>query len=159
MAGRRPTPTHLKLLQGNPGKRPINDAEPKPEAKKPRAPAHLDDEARREWDRMADKLHKVGLLTEIDKAALAAYCVAWSRWVEAEAMVKRYGLVILSPDKGFPVHSPYLSVANRAMEQMLKCAAEFGMTPSSRSRTRAVKPEQGSEDPMERLLSGRSRTA
>ena len=33
--GRKPTPTALKLLEGNPGKRKLNDREPKPEKKKP----------------------------------------------------------------------------------------------------------------------------
>jgi hypothetical protein len=31
MSGPRPTPTYLKLLRGNPGRRPINKNEPKPE--------------------------------------------------------------------------------------------------------------------------------
>jgi len=30
--GPKPTPTHLKLVTGNPGKRRLNQAEPKPEA-------------------------------------------------------------------------------------------------------------------------------
>ncbi|MDC9743941.1 phage terminase small subunit P27 family, partial [Proteus mirabilis] len=28
MAGRRPKPTHLKVVTGNPGKRKLNDKEP-----------------------------------------------------------------------------------------------------------------------------------
>ena len=31
MRGRKPVPTALKKLRGNPGKRPLNDAEPKPD--------------------------------------------------------------------------------------------------------------------------------
>jgi hypothetical protein len=30
MAGRRPKPTHLKVVTGNPGKRKLNDKEPTP---------------------------------------------------------------------------------------------------------------------------------
>ena len=29
--GRKPTPTAIKELEGNPGKRPMNSAEPKPD--------------------------------------------------------------------------------------------------------------------------------
>jgi hypothetical protein len=31
MRGRKPKPTYLKLLNGNPGKRPLNEQEPKPQ--------------------------------------------------------------------------------------------------------------------------------
>ena len=45
MPGPPPKPTKLKLLAGNPGKRPLNENEPEPEAVAPSVPAHLDDEA------------------------------------------------------------------------------------------------------------------
>lgn len=153
--GRRPLPTNVKLLRGNPGKRPLNDSEPQPRAVIPTAPKHLDDEARREWRRMAKTLHELGLLTEVDRSALAAYCISWSRWVLAEAKVREFGLVLKSPDKGWPVQSPYLPIANRAMEQMVKLAGEFGMTPSSRSRLSVGKAKDAPVDEMEGLLSGR----
>ena len=49
--GRKPTPTTLKELKGNPGRRPLNEAEPKPAARLPSPPAHLSRSARREWRR------------------------------------------------------------------------------------------------------------
>ncbi len=49
--GRKPTPTRLKLLRNNPGKRPLNPDEPQPEATLPEPPAHLSDEAKCEWQR------------------------------------------------------------------------------------------------------------
>ncbi len=48
---RKPTPTRLKLLGGNPGKRPLNLDEPQPEPTLPEPPAHLSDEAKAEWGR------------------------------------------------------------------------------------------------------------
>src|SRR5687768_11007374 len=113
--GRKPTPTNLKLLKGNPGKRPLNEAEPMPAPAIPKPPDHVTGEARKEWFRISKQLHELGLLTEIDRAALAAYCIAWGRWVEAEQNLAKYGTVIKSPDKGWLVQSPYLSIANRAM--------------------------------------------
>lgn len=157
MAGRKPLPTHLKVLRGNPGKRPLNDREPQPRRVTPRMPDHLSPEAKKEWRRMAKRLAKLGLLTEIDGAALAAYCTAYGRWVEAERNVQKYGTVMLSPDKGWPVQSPYLSIANKAMEQMHKFLTEFGMTPSSRSRIQ-VEPPQEAADPFEELFGGNQRT-
>jgi len=56
MRGRRPKPTRLKMLTGNPGKRPLNPNEPRPEATIPDAPAELSAGARAEWDRLAADL-------------------------------------------------------------------------------------------------------
>jgi len=72
----------------------------------------------------------MGLLTHADRAALAGYCVAWSRWVRAERQVACYGTIVKSPVKGFPMKSPYLT----ALETLRKLIVEFGLTPASRSR-------------------------
>jgi P27 family predicted phage terminase small subunit len=133
MAGRRPTPTATKILNGNPGKRPINKSEPKFSGI-PTCPKHLDKAAKAEWKRVAAELTAAGLLTTVDRAALAAYCSAWSRWIGAETNIQKFGTVIKSPKSGFPIQNPYVGVANTALDQMRKFAVEFGMTPSSRSR-------------------------
>ena len=103
----------------------------------PRAPAHLSDAARKEWQRAGHFLLQLGLMTELDVAALTAYCVAYGRWGEAEEALRTYGTMLKSPN-GFPVQSPYLAVANKAMEQMRSLLSEFGMSPASRSRVDAV---------------------
>ncbi|MBI1915325.1 MAG: phage terminase small subunit P27 family [Planctomycetes bacterium] len=140
MRGRKPKPTVLRALEGNPSKRPLNDAEPVPPAGIPDCPAFLDDEARAEWFRTAEVLREMNLLSLADRSALAAYCTAYSRWVHAEDQVKKFGTIVKSPDKGFPMKSPYLTVADQALETMRKFMVEFGLTPSSRSRIR-MKPE------------------
>ena len=89
--GRKPKPTHLKLVTGNPGKRALNENEPKPELSLPSPPPHLDDEAKVEWGRVSERLYALGCLAEIDRAALAAYCQAYSRWVRAESRDCRDG--------------------------------------------------------------------
>jgi len=89
--------------------------------------------AREEWKRISKRLHRQKLLTENDGSALAAYCIAYERWADAEEKLRKFGTVIKSP-RNFLVQSPYLSISNRAMEQMLRVLTEFGMTPSSRSR-------------------------
>ncbi len=77
MRGRKPKPTRLKLIEGNPGKRPINGREPKPPGSLPSCPAHLSATAKTEWKRLARSLNRIGMLTEIDRAAMAAYCQAY----------------------------------------------------------------------------------
>ena len=54
--GRKPTPTALKVLEGNPGKRKLNDNEPRPEKKAPSCPKWLEPEAKKEWRRLAKKM-------------------------------------------------------------------------------------------------------
>ena len=51
--GRKPKPTALKVLEGNPGKRPLNELEPKPKKQAPSCPSWLEPEAKKEWRRMA----------------------------------------------------------------------------------------------------------
>lgn len=141
MRGRKPKPTIMKSLEGNPGKRPINDREPTPPAGIPDCPEFLDDEAKAEWFRTVPVLKEMGLLSRADRSALAAYCMAYSRWVKAEEQVRKFGTIVKSPEKGFPMKSPYLTVADQALETMRKLMVEFGLTPSSRSRIRV--PDNG----------------
>ena len=89
------------------------------------------------------------LLTRIDRGMLAAYCQAHALWVEAVSSIGRYGTMVKSPN-GFPMQSPYVAAVNKQVEIMGRIAAEFGMTPSSRSRIRAGAPVP--EDPFEQFL-------
>ncbi len=118
----------------------------------PPCPPHLQGEARKEWQRTGRKLLACGLVTEIDTAALALFCQSWARWVEAEANLSRFGVVIKSPS-GFPIQSPYLAIANKAMEQMTRLLTEFGMSPSSRARV-TVAPLPQNEPPPVRQEAG-----
>lgn len=151
--GRRPTPTTLKLLRGNPGHRPLNDREPQPEPKLPSPPSHLSPAARKEWKRTGRLLLRLGLVTEIDRTALALYAQAFARWQESEEALRKYGMVIKGPN-GLPLQSPYLSIATRAMEQLQRSLTEFGMTPASRTRVHAVaepSPEASGWDELDRM--------
>jgi P27 family predicted phage terminase small subunit len=132
MIGRKPKPTALKLLAGNPGHRPLNADEPKPSGT-PTCPEHLNETANSEWNRISGELSALGLLTLVDRAALAAYCMVYARWVDAELNIQKYGTVIKTK-AGNAIQNPYVGVANRALDLMYKFQSEFGMTPSSRSR-------------------------
>lgn len=143
MRGRRPKPTRLKVLTGNPGKRPLNHAEPQPDPQIPECPSELGPVGRREWDRLVGELGKLNLLTNLDRAALAAYCGAYSLWAEATEAIQKYGTMVKSPS-GYPIQSPYVSIANRQAEIMMRISSEFGFTPASRSRISLPQPEQPS---------------
>ena len=150
--GRKPKPTALKMLEGNPGGRPLNTKEPKPAKKAPRCPSWLEDEAKKEWKRMAKVLEQMGLLTEMDMAAFAGYCQAYARWKEAEEFLTQHGSMVRTPN-GYLQQVPQVSIAQTNMKIMLKFCEQFGLTPSARSRI--VGGENGDEeDEMEKLLEG-----
>ena len=149
--GRKPKPTALKVLEGNPGGRPLNTGEPKPEKKAPRCPAWLEDEAKKEWRRMAKQLEHLGILTEIDMAAFAGYCQAYARWKEAEEFITQHGTIVKTPS-GYWQQVPQVSIAQTNLKVMLKFCSEFGLTPSFRSRMIAGEVQEGSVDEMEFLL-------
>jgi len=147
--GRKPTPTRLKLLLGNPGGRPLNALEPRPAAAVPARPPHLAGEAAAEWDRITRELAALGLVTEVDRAALAAYCTCWARWVKAEETISRSGEVLKGENGVY--QNPWLAIANRCLELLHKFGAEFGLTPSSRTRVRAPAPAR---DDLDQFLAG-----
>ena len=91
--GRKPKPTALKLLEGNPGNRPLNIAEPRPTGV-PDCPDWLEDEAKAEWERMSTVLENMGMLTDMDMVAFAGYCQAYARWKEAEEFLSQHGSIV-----------------------------------------------------------------
>lgn len=170
MRGRKPKPTHLKLVTGNAGKRPLPKGEPKPRplagdlppvlpmmatsAPAMMPPAWLLDEAKVEWGRIAEELSRLGLLTKIDRGALAAVCQAYGRWQQAEEALAKIaardpifkGLMIKTSNKNL-IQNPLVGAANTAQRDYVRYCAEFGMTPSA--RTRIDTSGQGEEDPAE----------
>jgi P27 family predicted phage terminase small subunit len=96
-------------------------------------PPELGAAARQEWDRIVADITATGVVCTLDRAALAVYCQAYSIWSEAVENLKRFGTVIKSPS-GYPVQSPYLSIANQQVDIMLRIAAQFGFTPASRGQ-------------------------
>lgn len=160
-SGRRPKPTALKKLQGNPGKRKLNAAEPKPQPGDPTVPKGLSPAAAAEWKSILPELRQLGVLSKIDGKALAAYCHAFARWMEAEVEIRRLGIVVMEPifsGERFLgckyKKNPAVTISEGAMKIMKAFLVEFGMTPSSRSRVRIEKPAAGDEDPLDAFLKG-----
>jgi P27 family predicted phage terminase small subunit len=78
-------------------------------------------------------MHRLGYISQLDRAALAAYCQAYGRWTEAERMLKETPALIKLPS-GYIQPSPWLGIANKQLELMHKFLAELGLSPVSRSR-------------------------
>lgn len=151
--GRKPKPTELKVLEGNPGKRKLNDREPKPKKQAPTCPKWLEDEAKKEWKRLAKKMEAIGILTEVDLAAFAGYCQSYARWKEAEEYLSANGATFTTPS-GYVQQVPQVSIAQTYLKLMGKYASEFGLTPASRSRLIADSKPEAPVDEMDELLRG-----
>lgn len=156
--GRKPKPTGLKVVAGTDRADRRNDQEPRFNPEIPTPPPFLSDEAKVEWGRVCDVLFQAGVLAKTDRAALGAYCQAYGRWQQAEAALSLMaardnvtrGLMIKTTN-GNAVQNPLVGTANKAMADMVRFAAEFGMTPSARSRIKAE--ERGKEnDPAARFF-------
>jgi len=152
--GRKPTPTALKLVKGNPGKRALPKAEAVVALSEPTPPAFLCDDAKVEWGRVCSALYAAGLMTELDRAALAAYCAAYGRWAQAERAINRMAAkdelnaaLMIKTVSGNAIQNPLVGIANTAKRAVVKYAAEFGMTPSARTRVNANPDDEKPENP------------
>lgn len=152
--GPAPQPTELKVLNGNPGKRPLPKAEPKPPAIEPEMPGWLDAEASKEWTRIVPILLRMKVLTEADGTALATYCEAVSTYAEASRVLQRDGFAFLNEKTGVEHARPEVSIVQQCRVIIKAFCQEFGMTPSSRSRMVMVVPER-EKSKMEDLLNYR----
>jgi len=133
MRGRKPHPTALTLIAGNPSRKKLPVAEPKPDGDLYAPPAWLTPDQQDIW-RAAISNAPRGLLRQLDESLLTIWVVAADMHKQATLQVARFGMIVKSPTQGYPVQSPYLAVINRQAEIMLRVASELGFTPTSRSR-------------------------
>lgn len=150
--GPAPKPTALKKLEGNPGKRKLNKAEPEPKGKLPTAPAALSPEAKRVWARLGKQLLELGLMTAVDGPIFALLCESYAAWTDCIKLGRQHGPVVKIAGELRP--NPYLQRADREAEKVRKLAAEFGLSPASRSRLQIAppKPNEKQEDSLEGFL-------
>jgi P27 family predicted phage terminase small subunit len=138
-------PDNVRELRGNPGGRPAPQrvtASPSV----PDIPEWLDAEAVAEWDRVVPELNRLGVLSAVDRATLATYCAAWSRWKAAEMLLQADDLVAERRAGNGPAKHPAWQVWREAATTVAALAKELFLTPSS--RLRSVKPgdDDGPED-------------
>lgn len=140
MRGRKPKPTALKLLRGNPGKHRLNLHEPQHDPLDPAIPPDVvDPVAQAEWTRVARLLIDRGQVTTVDRTVLTGYCVKYAQWLALEREAAAHPFIVRSPS-GYPIPNPALGMANKVFSLLLKTAAELGITPSARARVHVVEP-------------------
>ena len=149
MRGRKPKPTQLRLLQGNPGKRALRENEPRPTGDLFAAPPDLPARAVPFWTRaIADA--PAGLLKNIDQRTLFAWAIA--AWLHSDAIAQLTATTLLARvgKNGAVQQNPLLPVVNKQAELMRRLAVEMGFTPTSRSRI-SIDSGEGEADPFARF--------
>jgi P27 family predicted phage terminase small subunit len=149
MIGRPPLPTSVKVLRGTIERSRLNPNEPKPPllGRSPVIPPEVraDPRALLAWRQIVPQLRKLHLLTTVDVHALSRYAIAVARWQQAEAVLQAEGLVYPVLDrKGRPKcwrARPEVAISRDYMRLAGTIAAEFGLTPATRSRIHTVAPQ------------------
>jgi len=144
MKGRKPEPTHLKLLKGNPGKRAINHNEPNPPSEEPSMPEELDADGRKHWKFLVEKQSEMGTLAACHKGIMFAACLAYSVAVKSARKFNEFdGLVVLRENnpKGVTrlIKNPIVSQMMEAAGNLARFEAQPGLDPTSRTKIQVDK--------------------
>lgn len=126
--GRKPKPRALKIVEGNPSKRPIED-EVNFTRGEPAKPEDLSEDASWLWDQIIEQMRGVGLLKPLDAPSLEILCETYARWKEAAKMRKEKS--ILSNNSQGLVSAPWIGIEERAGKEFRAWCAEYGLTPAA----------------------------
>ena len=152
--GRNPTPSAIKKLTGNPGKRRIDPDELKFAEGIPECPEWLGEIGRAKWREMVAILSGVkGWITSADGGLLALYCEAFEEMLSAREEIARDGSTCCSDNGGMYQH-PAVGRKNKAIERMRMIGAKFGLSTAGRVGLK-MPGAQVEEDPLVTLLKAR----
>ncbi|OFX13210.1 MAG: hypothetical protein A2Z18_11120 [Armatimonadetes bacterium RBG_16_58_9] len=152
VVGRPRIPTAIKLVRGNPGKRPLNQREPQPQPGPPPMPEKLasNELAAQEWHRLCPMLERMRVLTEADGIALANLCFDVALLDDCQKKLSETGLLVRNKATGLIHRNPLVDMLGQTTDRVTKALREFGMTPASRSNIQ-VAPETAADNPWEKL--------
>lgn len=160
MRGRKPIPTELKILAGSRGRRKAK-SDTRPRRGAPNVPTNLSREAKAEWLRIVPELDQLGLLTVVDRAALTHYCEAHAEAVACSAAIRIGRFIeqdVFARESGLKtgtrqIINPAIKQRNEAWRIVRGFLAEFGLTPSSRTRlTGRGDGPKVEKDPLQELI-------
>ena len=157
MSGPPRKPTALRILQGNPSKRPLPEGEPHPEIVAPSCPAWMRDKiAIAAWRELASVLEGMRVVSEADRKALELLCDAYAEWRRAREVVIEHGTTYEAENVNGGLMlkvRPEVALAADAWRRIRSMLTEFGLTPAARARVKVGEiPE---EDPLEAYLKRR----
>lgn len=150
--GRKPTPKPILKLRGARVRGPHKAGIDAPPGVPP-APGWLCDIAREEWDRIVPMLEASKVMSQRHQQTLAAYCDSFADMVQADVELKANGTTLMD-DKGRVSNHPAWMRKRDARNQMLKFAAEFGLTASALARVSAVDEKKAEDEAADAILFG-----
>jgi phage terminase small subunit len=141
MRGRKPVPSTLRELHGNPRKIPMPKFEPKPDGDLSDSPDWFNKSQQACW-KYALSNAPPGMLKRVDLGVLVVWAVAEDLHHHASEAQAKVGLLVRiktratinQDDPGVPAASPYINIINQQAKIMLTAAGELGFTPVSRPR-------------------------
>ena len=113
------------------------------------APEWLDDIARAEFDRVVYEAGKIPLFDNLDRSILAIYAANYSKFVQAEQNLQKYGHVIKA--NGMPMPSPYVNVSDKAAAKVLQCSSKLGLAVTDRLKL-IVPTKEAATSPVDKWL-------
>lgn len=141
LRGPKPTPTPLKLLQGETRPSRVNYNEPHPAPTKPRRPKDLTPSARRIWDHLIREMEPSGVLLGVDTSALRLCVEALDRYQREQSLLEIEGSVVPGARAGDLVRNPRHLIVRDNAKLAQSLLAQLGMNPSVRSSMKG--PEAG----------------
>ena len=152
--GRPPIPTPLKVLRGNPGKHPLNSAEPTPPPASLAPPAGLGPAGLDRWNEVAPLLQAMKVLTAADRPALERYCQVFEEWAKVKDHIREHGMTQIT-QSGYSQLTAEATLFKSLLSELLSFERQFGMTPAARS-TLKVQDAAAPQNPLVAYLQGRS---
>lgn len=133
MPGRKPKPTHLKIVAGNPGRRALNKNEPRPAGNLETPPHWLAEAQQKGWRYIIEHSPR-GLLKRLDSALLVIWVIAEDTHRQAAESLAESSSLLAEGSMGQPIASPYIAIMNNQAQIMIKAAGDLGFTPVARTR-------------------------
>ena len=143
MRGRKPVPTMLKALHGNPSHGVSKNVlaarkalEPHPAQAGDLSPPPDMSEAQRELWQLAVEHAPLNVLRRIDTWVLRAFVVAADLHRQASLELEQNGVLVPAgkAEGSALVQSPWVAILNRQALLLVRCAEQLGFSPASRPR-------------------------
>lgn len=147
---RKPTPTAIRKLQGNPGKRPLPKREPKPRVEAPKMPTGLSKAAQNEWKRLVAECVRLKIITTLDHSLLRSYIHEWQMCEHLFGQCKNHGTYISDTviDRNGNAYQTNIKRApwdtSLAQHQSILrgIRSDLGFTPTARTKVSVVEDEE-----------------
>lgn len=163
MRGRKPKDEKLKILSGNPGKRPLTSSAEKGNTGNSEAfvagvlekPDYLDEYESKEWDRLTTKLEWI--LSEASAGMVLIACNAYSEMMHARKAIQDAGSRTYETEGkngGIMIRQrPEVSMLQNARRAYHQALAELGASPVAHTRVKKLPKNKQIELPgIARLL-------